>query len=214
MTRSRLPGTARQWSAALGVIAAAALLTARGALAQEHHGRDTTSPRATPGAPEIPRSLREEHAELHTRLVAATKAPGEVGVAARAVAAVLHPHFVREEQIALPPLGLLRALTEGRATADMAAVLPMTDSLKAELPAMLTEHMKISVAVQRLGRAAKKAGNADAARLADEIRLHALTEEEVTYPAAVLVGELVRARLRGQRADALGKPEPRVRNDR
>jgi len=171
-------------------------------------------PRGPAGALEIPRSLREEHGELHARLVAATKAPGRVGEAARAVAAVLDPHFVREEQIALPPLGLLRALADGRTpAAEMAAVLPLTDSLKAELPHMLTEHMAISVAVQRLGREAKAARNAEAERLADAIRLHALTEEEVLYPAAVLVGDLVRARGGRQRPSTVGALEPRIRND-
>ena len=51
---------------------------------------------------EIPGPLQVEHEELHERLVAATKAPGEVGAAAREVARVLHPHFVREEEFALP----------------------------------------------------------------------------------------------------------------
>ena len=31
-------------------------------------------------------------------------------------------------------------------------------------------------------------------RLADELTLHAQTEEQVLYPAAILVGDLVRAR--------------------
>ena len=194
MTRTNLLRTMRR-SVTLGALAALVPLTAHRAAAQGHHHAGDTATASRPG-PAIPQSLREEHAELHARLAAATKAPGEVGEAARAVATVLDPHFVREEQIALPPLGLLRALASGPATPEMAAVLPMTDSLRAELPHMLTEHMAIGVAVQRLARAAKKARNADAERLAEEIRRHALTEEEVLYPSAVLVGEVVRARMR------------------
>jgi hypothetical protein len=204
MTNPNLLGIAR-WSAALSALGAAPLLTPAYAAAQEHsHAADTmTTPvaRSQYGATDIPRSLRDEHAALHARLIAATTIRGRVGEAARAVAAVLHPHFVREEQIALPPLGLLRALADGRAIPDMAAVLPLTDSLKAELPAMLAEHMSIGVAVQRLARVAREARQPEVERLAEEIRLHALTEEEVLYPAAVLVGELVRART-GQCAHA------------
>ena len=96
---------------------------------------------------EIPRPLQVEHEELHERLVAATKAPGEVGAAAREVARVLHPHFVREEEFALPPLGLLSALAAGRVTPKMAEVLPMTRRLKAELPAMLAEHGALALEV-------------------------------------------------------------------
>ena len=195
MWRSSWLGSAPR-SAVLGALAAA-LAAPREAPAQEHgHGRDSAATAAARGVAEIPRSMKEEHAELNARLVAATRAPGRVGEAAREVAKVLDPHFAREEQIALPPLGLLRPLAEGRAPAGMAAVLPMTDSLKRELPSMLTEHMAIGVAVKRLARVAKDAGHAEAERLAHEIQRHALTEEEVTYPAAVLVGELVRARAR------------------
>ena len=62
---------------------------------------------------EIPQSIRLEHGAIHSVLVEATKATGAVGAAARALAHVLHPHFVREEEIALPPLGLLGPLSRG-----------------------------------------------------------------------------------------------------
>ena len=174
--------------AAVAALALAALLSPSSAMAQ-----DTT--RAMTGTIGIPGSIRAEHAELHERLSAATRKRGAVGEAARAVAAVLDPHFVREEQIALPPLGLLRPLSQGRSVPNMAAVLPLTDSLRAELPAMLAEHEKIGAALDRMARVAKANGATDVAALADAIRLHARTEEEVLYPAAVLVGDMVRGRL-------------------
>ena len=70
----------------------------------------------------------------------------------------------------------------------------MTDSLRAELPSMLKEHVAIRAATIKLGDAARAAGNASVARLAEKLALHALSEEEMFYPAAVLVGDLVRAR--------------------
>jgi hypothetical protein len=144
----------------------------------------------------IPESIRVEHGEIHDALVRATKAPGEVGKAARDLAAVLHPHFVREEQIALPPLGLLAPLARGEVTPDMRAVLPLTDSLRAELPKMLEEHKAIHAATVHLGEVAKAAGDSAAARVAEQLLVHAQNEEEVMYPAAVLVGDIVRARLK------------------
>ena len=143
----------------------------------------------------IPASMRAEHEEIHAELERATKAPGRVGVAARALAKVLHPHFVREEQIALPPLGLLEPLARGEATADMRAVLPMTDSLRAELPRMLEEHKAIRAATLRMGEAARARGNTRVAQLAEKLALHAQGEEEMFYPAAILVGDLVRAKV-------------------
>ncbi len=144
----------------------------------------------------IPESIKVEHGEIHDALVRATKVPGEVGKAARELAAVLHPHFVREEQIALPPLGLLAPLARGEVTPEMRAVLPMTDSLRAELPKMLEEHEAIHAATVHLGEVAKAAGDSAAARVAEQLLVHAQNEEEVMYPAALLVGDIVRARLK------------------
>ena len=147
---------------------------------------------------QIPASMRAEHEEIHAELVRATKAPGRVGAAARELAAVLHPHFVREEQIALPPLGLLAALAKGdTVTEAMRAILPMTDSLRAELPRMLQEHVAIRAATQRMGKAARAARNDRVAALAEQLALHARSEEEMFYPAAVLVGDVVRLKSAG-----------------
>jgi hypothetical protein len=144
----------------------------------------------------IPESIRAEHEAIHEELVRATKAAGAVGEAARELASILHPHFVREEQIALPPLGLLAPLARGEFTSEMSGVLPMTDSLRTELPRMLEEHKAIRAATIRLGDVARAEGNTAVAHLAEQLNLHAQSEEELFYPAAILVGDLVRARAR------------------
>lgn len=144
----------------------------------------------------IPESMRVEHEAIHEELVRATKLPGRIGDAARELAAVLHPHFVREEEIALPPLGLLEPLARGELTEEMRDVVQMTDALRAELPRMLEEHKAIRAATTRLGELARAESNAVVARLAEQLTLHARSEEELFYPAALLVGDLVRARMR------------------
>ncbi len=109
---------------------------------------------------EIPGPLKAEHEELHAELVKAVGAGGQTGAAAKRVAEVLHAHFVREEEIAMPPLGLLAHLARGGVTADMAEVLPMTESLKAELGRMLGEHEDIVAALggpDRRGQAGEEA---------------------------------------------------------
>ena len=90
----------------------------------------------------IPSSLKAEHEELHNMLNQATQLSGKTGDAAKRVAKLMHPHFVKEEEYALPPLGLLPELASGNLTEDMKLVLPMTDRLKKELPEMLAEHKK------------------------------------------------------------------------
>lgn len=143
----------------------------------------------------IPEPLRAEHAELHTELVDATKAGGRVGEAAKEVARRLHPHFVREEEFALPPLALLGSLATGGATPAMADVLALTDKLQAELPGMLAEHKEIVAALGDLEAAANAENQPHYARFAAKLIQHARTEEEVLYPAALLIGRYVRLSL-------------------
>jgi hemerythrin-like domain-containing protein len=149
----------------------------------------------------IPQPLQHEHEALHERLRQATQAGGEVGEAARTLASLMHPHFVKEDRIALPPLGLLAALARGEWSAELAEVLPLTEQLVAELPQMLAEHQTIIAALNSLREAAKRAGRTEIAAFAEALAEHARTEEEVMYPAAVLVGQVVRQRLE-QRASA------------
>lgn len=104
----------------------------------------------------IPEPLTLEHQALHRDLRTAVEAGGAIAEAARALVAVLHPHFVREEQIAMPPLALLRALSRGEFRPEMAE------------------------------------GRPDVAEFADGVVLHARTEEEVLYPASLMVGDWVR----------------------
>lgn len=149
----------------------------------------------------IPLPLQNEHEALHERLRRATQAGGEVGEAAKTLAQLMHPHFIKEDEFALPPLGLLAALARGEWSAEMAEVLTLTDQLEAELPQMLAEHEGIVAALKTLRDAASRTGRSDIVAFAEPLTEHARTEEEVMYPAAVLVGQLVLQRL-GQRVPA------------
>ena len=144
---------------------------------------------------EIPDPLKAEHEELHAELIAAIDSGGAVGDAAKAVADLLHPHFVKEEAYALPPLGLLGLLAKGEVRPEMAAVLAMTDQLRSELPNMLAEHARIVEALGRLADAAAREGNRQVAQFAEKLKLHAQTEERVLYPAAIVLGDYLRLRL-------------------
>jgi hypothetical protein len=176
------------------VAGVAAVAVSSPVTAQQHtHG---THAHASHGALQIPEPMRIEHEEIHAQLEVATEAPGAVGAAARELVTVLAPHFERENQIALPPLGLLAPLAHGEVIPDevRARALAMTDSLRAELPGMLEEHVRIAAAAKKLEQVARDHGNAAVEALARKLQLHARMEEEVNYPAAVLVGMLLRHR--------------------
>ena len=142
--------------------------------------------------PRIPLPLKLEHEELHAQLVKATQAGGRVGDAAKAVAKVLHHHFVKEEEFALPPIGLLSLLARGKVDKQMLGVIVMTDRLKAELGEMLLEHKAVVTALKKLIAAAKKEKLPEHVRFAEKLMLHAQTEEEVLYPAAILIGDFLK----------------------
>ncbi|MGB8781070.1 MAG: hypothetical protein WCD81_10535 [Candidatus Bathyarchaeia archaeon] len=144
----------------------------------------------------IPHTMEIEHEELHKELRKGTREGGETGEAAKKVAKILHPHFVKEEDFALPPLGLLPLLSKGRVTSDMKDILLMTDKLKTELNQMLKEHKQIVTALKKLVSAAKKERKLEYLRFADRLTLHAQAEEELYYPAAILAGEYVKVKLR------------------
>jgi hypothetical protein len=143
----------------------------------------------------IPQSLRTEHGEIHQALIEATRAPGRVGAAAKELAAVLDPHFERENQIALPPLGLLAPLAAGESPAGLQEALVMTDALRKELPRMLQEHKRIRAATEKLRTAAREEKAPVHEQFAQRLAAHAQTEEDILYPAAILVGDIIRARM-------------------
>ncbi len=141
----------------------------------------------------VPSSLGTDHDEIHALLAAVIEKGGETERTAREVARRLHAHFGKEEQFALPALGLLTPLSEGRCTPEMRDVLAITDSLRAQLPHMLAEHKGIVEALEALRIAGAAEGHPAAISFADRLTVHATMEEQVFYPAALLVGDRIRS---------------------
>lgn len=140
----------------------------------------------------VPSSLKHEHEEIHSRLVKLTLIDGPVGEAARAVAEALHPHFAKEEETGMPNLALLAPIAAGKEVHDADKAIARADKLRATMPEMLSEHAQIRTAVQKLGAAGKEHGVPEATAFAETLAMHALNEEEVLYPAAILVGDYLK----------------------
>jgi hemerythrin-like domain-containing protein len=156
----------------------------------------------------IPESLEAEHEELHQQLYKGIKMGGKVGEAAKAVADILHPHFKKEEEYALPPLGLLSSLVledreqmgrEGGGEADSKIaqdiknnVIVITDKLNSDLPHMIEEHNEIVAALNNLIEIAKAENKTDLVAFAEKLKLHAKTEEQILYPTAILIGKYLK----------------------
>jgi len=145
---------------------------------------------------QIPSTLVAEHKQLHADLARAFEAGGETADAARAVAQLMHPHFLKEDEYAMPPLGLLVRLARGEGIApdEAAEAIAKTDRLRADWDAMLAEHRQIVDALRRLREAASREGHERHAQFADKLVQHATNEEQVLYPAAILVGDILKSR--------------------
>jgi hypothetical protein len=176
--------------AALSVAFVAASSLSVAAFAQDEHSKHHTAPESQVML-QTPSSVAEEHRELHETLARAAGEGGELGNAAKELENALSPHFHREEEIATPPLSLLPKLSAGNATAEMRAVLPMTRALERVLPQMLQEQRVIRDALAKFRRSAEKANRADYVRFSDQLAAHARQEEEILYPAAILVGRYI-----------------------
>ena len=73
----------------------------------------------------------------------------------------------------------------------------MSDTLRREMPAMLKEHKDNRAAIEAFRQATVAERSVKFQQLADALTQHAQSEEDVFYPAAVLVGDLLRARQSG-----------------
>ena len=161
----------------------------------------------------IPKTTEKEHEELHAELRKAMVAGDATGRTAKKLASVVHPHFVKEEDFALPPLGLLPSLSKGKVTSEMKDVLPMTDKLKTDLNQLLKEHEEIVAVLEELVTASRKERKLKYVRFADRLTLHAQTEEEVYYPAAILIGEYLKLKLARTNANKSSNQMPNKKLD-
>lgn len=143
----------------------------------------------------LPESSKPEHRELHDQLSKARRVGGRTAQAADELMAVLYPHILLEERYAAPPLAILPQLVGGEVTEEMGQIIRSAEKLKIELPGMLEDHRRIVAALKNLMRAAADERHEGYAEFAQKLIRHAQQEEEVLYPAAILVGEYVKLKL-------------------
>jgi hypothetical protein len=142
----------------------------------------------------VPPAIKIEHEHLHHQLETALASGGKTGAAAREVAGVLLPHFAEEEAYAMPPLGLLEPLANKQPidSAQSKQAIQMAERLRREYSKMLKEHESVIAALRKLASAAKEENQPEHAAFAEALILHAQNEEQVLYPAALLVGEYLK----------------------
>jgi hemerythrin-like domain-containing protein len=136
-----------------------------------------------------PASMEKEHQDIWQLLVRVQNLSGKTGSVAEKLAKDLKTHIDKEESMALPLLGLLRDLVNGklsRASAKRASLLYV--KFEKEYSGMLHGHKELSKMLERLKKVGAEEGHLTAVRFAEALEKHSQEEEEVLYPAALLAG--------------------------
>ena len=144
-----------------------------------------------------PPSIEKDHEEILELMIRVQHLSGKTGSLAEKLAKDLKPHIDREEALALPLLGILKDIAQGRlknGVAKKAAVL--CSKFEKEYANMVRAHTEIRGHLERLKKVGLEEGHPTALRFAEALDRHAREEEEVFYPAALLAGKAAAARAR------------------
>lgn len=138
----------------------------------------------------VPESLKEEHEMLVDGLKGHSTQKDQTGAALRQLLRLLEPHVEKEDEFVLPLLGSLTSVAAGAPLEDPKAVMRSYEKYSTQYDLMFTEHLPIRQAIKKAIRAAQKEGYLDVVETLDALAHHSRVEEEVLYPAALLVGKV------------------------
>jgi len=145
-----------------------------------------------PGKPDVPSSIKQEHEHLLKQMHAFTLYQDSTGRVAAKLDSLMQHHFQEEEDFMLPPLGHLPLLASGAVPAQREDVIRLTGKLKSQLTHMSAEHQLIKAYMGELKQAAARDNHPEISEFEKELHKHATSEEEVLFPAAILVGEYLK----------------------
>ena len=145
-----------------------------------------------PGKPGVPASIKSEHEYLLAQIDKMALFQDSTGIVAIKLKELMHHHFSEEEDYVLPPLGLLPLLAGGKIPDQGKAVVQLTEKLKTQLTHLSVEHQMIKAYIGELKEAAVKENHPGVIEFEKAVSKHAETEEEVFFPAAILIGEYLK----------------------
>jgi hypothetical protein len=144
-----------------------------------------------------PPSMEKEHEEIWHLMIRVQHLSGKTGSIAEKLAKGLKAHMDREEEFALPLLGILRDIADGKLKDGVARKASILGSkFQKEYPGMLHGHKELRKSLERLKKVGSEEGHLTAVRFAETLEKHSKEEEEVFYPAALLAGQMASKRAR------------------
>lgn len=143
---------------------------------------------------EAPYSLSAVHADFQSQLEQVAGRSGAVGSTARVAADLMGPHNATQERLILPILGFADVAADGQMPKDP-QMPERLQVLEAELAQIYDSDVDLVIALVDLYAAADEAGQPETARLAERMIWHEVSDVQVLYPAALLVGASLQAQL-------------------
>jgi hemerythrin-like domain-containing protein len=146
-----------------------------------------------------PPSMEKEHEEIWQLLIRVQHLSGKTGSIAEKLAKDLKTHIDKEESLALPLLGILRDIADGKLKDGVAKRASLLGSqFEKEYPDMLRGHRELRKFLERLKKVGAEEGHLTAVRFAEALEAHSKEEEEVLYPAAIVAGQMASKRTRSK----------------
>lgn len=147
------------------------------------------------GKPEVPSSIKKEHENLLDQIHRITLFQDSAGLAAIKLNDLMQHHFKEEEDFALRPLGLLYLLASGKIPEQSNEIILLTDKLPSQLTHLNVEHQLIKAFMDELRQADTNGSHPEIIEFEKELQKHANNEEEVFFPAAILIGEYLKLKV-------------------
>ena len=145
-----------------------------------------------PGKPGVPSSIKKTHAYLLEQIHKMTLYKDSSGRVALKLEEIMQHHFKEEEDFILPPLGLLPLLAKGQIPEQRKDIILLSEKVKSLLNHMSVEHQLIDAYIEELKQASNKESQKEIIEFQNEVIQHATSEEEVFFPASILVGEYLK----------------------
>ena len=145
-----------------------------------------------PGKPEVPSSIKKTHAHILEQIHKMTLYKDSSSIVALKLEELMVHHFKEEEDFVLPLLGLLPSLANGQTPEQNKDLTLLGERVKSQLTHMSVEHQLIKAYIEELKQASNKENLAEIIEFENDVIDHATSEEEVFFPASILVGEYLK----------------------
>ena len=139
-----------------------------------------------------PSSLESMHEDLLRLLLAVQRLPGKTGSYAEQVGKRLQNHMNREDEVALPLLGLVQEAAGGHIGQRAATrATSLYARMRRDYPRLSREQKELVRMSEQLKKFGLEEGHPTAIRFADSLEQHCLEDDELHFPTALLVGRIV-----------------------